>query len=149
MFTAEHNRSQPHCFICCQLSSAVFVHSKVRKVMVNQTSKGTFLLYPGEESECGGGRHFLCFYQKILLFYAEHVFWLFFNPNKVLRSNSVPLDVNYSLKNWSAFNPKIDIFEILLILGYTFRSYAIPSWIFQEKVFYPCCIPGGIQTEEI
>ena len=38
----------------------------------------------GEESECGGGHCLRYFDHKILLFYAEHGFWLFFTPNQVL-----------------------------------------------------------------
>ena len=38
----------------------------------------------GSESEYGGGHFLRYFDHKILLFYAEHGFWLFFNPKQVL-----------------------------------------------------------------
>ena len=44
VFAAEHKRWQPYCIDCYQLSSAVFFHSKVRKGMVDQTSKDNFLI---------------------------------------------------------------------------------------------------------
>ena len=44
MFTPKHKQWQPDCFVCWQLFSAVFGHSKVTKVMVNQTSKGAFVI---------------------------------------------------------------------------------------------------------
>ena len=45
VFTAEHNRSQPDYFACCQFYSAVFWHSKVRKGRVDYTSKGNFVVF--------------------------------------------------------------------------------------------------------
>ena len=38
----------------------------------------------GSESECGGGCCLQYFDHKILHLYAEHGFWLFFDPKKVL-----------------------------------------------------------------
>ena len=67
-------------------------------------------------SEFGGGSYLRYFDHKILLFYAEHGFWLFFNPKQVLRSNIVPLGVHHSLQKLSAFKTKIDIFEIFIDL---------------------------------
>ena len=98
----------------------------------------TLWSYFGSESECGGGRFLQYFDHKILLFYAEHGFWLFFNPKQVLRSNIVSFGVYIYLHNLSALNPKIDILYFLLIFDYTFRSDAITIWIRREKVFHIC-----------
>ena len=68
----------------------------------------------GSESEFGGGRCLRYFDHKILLFNAEHGFWLFFNPNQVLRSKIFPLGVHHYLHNWSSFKPKIDISDIFI-----------------------------------
>ena len=44
VFTAKHKRWQPYYFAYWQLYLAIFGHSKVSKLMSNQTSKGAFVI---------------------------------------------------------------------------------------------------------
>ena len=83
-----------------QVMLTILGHLNVRKVVFNHASRGNLAKSSfGAEPECGGGRCLRYFDQKILIFYAEHGFWLFFNPKQVPRSNIVPLSVHHSLHN--------------------------------------------------
>ena len=44
VFTAKNKWWQPDCFVCCRLSLDFFGHSKARKWIVHQASKGAFVV---------------------------------------------------------------------------------------------------------
>ena len=128
----------------------IFGHSKARKDLVNHVSKGTFVIFLRRIIRMWCKTLFTIVWLQILLFYAEPSFWIFFNPNQVLRSNIVPLGVNHFLHNWYSFNPKIDIFDIFIDILLHYHRWLHPNMNSPGKWdFYPWCLPGGIQTEEI
>ena len=116
VFTAKHKRWQPDCFACCQLSSAVFGHSKARKRMFNYTTKGTFVIVSHRRIRCGGGRSFWRFDHKILLFYAKRGFWLFFNPKQVLLTIFVHKKVRKWVVNHTSKGTPVIIFWSRIII---------------------------------
>ena len=77
----------------------IFVHSKVSKVVVNHVSKGTFVIIFWIRIRMWWRTLLRYFDQKIILFYAERGFWLFFKPQQVLTINIVPLGVHNYLHN--------------------------------------------------
>ena len=102
------------------------------------------------ESEYGGGRCLRYFDHKILLFYSEHGFGIFFNPKQVLRRKNFPLGVHHPYTTDMHSSLKIYIFEIFIYLWLYYYKWCHPKLNSSGKGFFcPFCLPGVIQTEEI
>ena len=84
MLTDEQKWWQPDCLECCQFYLAVFGHSKVRKRMINQTSKGAVLIVSWRRIRMWWRKIFLVLWSQNPSVLCWTVFWLFFNPKQVL-----------------------------------------------------------------
>ena len=99
-----------------QVLLTIFGHSKVRERVVNHASKGTFVIVFWSRIRMWWRTFFAILWSQNPSILCWTWFLAIFQSQAGPEKQHVPLGLHRSLHNWSAFNPKIDIFEIFIDL---------------------------------
>ena len=98
---------------------------------------------PKEESEYGGGYHFWCFDHKIVLFYAEHLFWIFrwWKEYSTMRLR-LPFWLSFGAESWCGTGRCLQYLEhkiLLLYAEHVFWIYFNPKQVLRRNI-----VPLGV-----